>query len=117
MNIPLLIVTKKLPVSSDIETIMAEQRVEKFTGVLKITLDACVGLVFLDDGEIVDRFELFGDKLLVKDADGSDLLQRCNNENCSVDICNMQKDILYIFLKVLQEKSIENIKSLFPLFF
>ena len=89
--------------STRLESLIKEIRPKKLTGLLKVTFDACDGIIVLDEGSVIDGYEIFNDELLVKDQDGYHIKERYKFEPVSIDVCEVKRETLQIFIKTLQE--------------
>lgn len=101
----------------DLKSITEKLKFRKLTGLLKVTYDACSGVIIFDKGTIVDGYEIFNDELLVRDEDGSYLLERCKTKPGKIDVYDMQRGTLQTLLKALQEESTEGVPASLRLFF
>ncbi len=100
----------------DVKSITEKLKFKKLTGLLKVTHDVCNGVIIFEDGTIIDGYEIFNAELLVRDEDGSYMLERCRATPGKIDVYNMQRGTLHIFLKTLQEGSTEEFPASFRLF-
>lgn len=98
-----------------LESLIRELIPKKLTGLLKVTFDACDGVIVLDEGAIIDGYEIFNE-LLVKDRNGRHIVERYELEPGKIDIYEMQPERLQIFLKKLQEEPPQNLQILFNQF-
>ena len=88
----------------------------KLTGLLKVTFDACDGVILLDNGVVIDGYEIFNDELLVKDRNGRHIVERHKAEPGTVALYEVQPDALQAFMKMLQEDPPENFQTLLDWF-
>ncbi|KYK37745.1 MAG: hypothetical protein HXS46_03180 [Theionarchaea archaeon] len=98
-----------------LESLIRELIPKKLTGLLKVTFDACDGVIVLDEGTIIDGYEIFNE-LLVKDRNGRHIAERYESEPGRIDIYEMQPERLQMFLKKLQEEPPQNLQILFNQF-
>lgn len=89
---------------------------KKLTGLLKVTFDACDGVILLDKGIVIDGYEIFNDELLVKDRNGRHIVERHKAEPGKVALYEVQPEILQAFLKMLQEDPPEKFQTLLDWF-
>lgn len=99
-----------------LEYLIKELIPKKLTGLLKVTFDACDGVILLDNGVVIDGYEIFNDELLVKDRNGRHIVERHKAEPGMVALYEVQPDALHVFLKMLQEDPPENFKTLLDWF-
>jgi hypothetical protein len=100
----------------DLKSITEKLKFRKLTGLLKVTHDVCNGVIIFDEGTIIDGYEIFNDELLVRDEDGSYMLERCRTKPGKIDVYNVQRETLHILLKTLREGSTEEFPASFRLF-
>lgn len=100
----------------DVKSITERLKFRKLTGLLKVTHDVCNGVIIFDRGTIIDGYEIFNDELLVRDEDGSYMLERCKVKPGKIDVYNVQRETLEIFLKTLQDGFTEEFPASFRLF-
>lgn len=100
----------------DVKSLTEKLKFRKLTGLLKVTHDVCNGVIIFDEGTIIDGYEIFNAELLVRDEDGSYMLERCRVKPGKIDVYNMQRGTLHMFLKTLQEGSTEEFPASFRLF-
>lgn len=100
----------------DVKSITERLKFRKLTGLLKLTHDACNGVIIFDKGTIIDGYEIFNDELLVRDEDGSYLLERCKAKPGKIDVYDVQRETLQLFLKTLRKGSTEEFPASFRLF-
>ncbi|MBU7018083.1 MAG: hypothetical protein HXS44_11290 [Theionarchaea archaeon] len=98
--------------STRLESLIKEIRPKKLTGLLKVTFDACDGIIVLDEGSVIDGYEIFNNELLVKDQDGYHIKERYKFEPVNIDVCEVKRETLQTFIKTLQE-SPQRFKTLF----
>lgn len=98
-----------------LESLIRELIPKKLTGLLKVTFDACDGIIVLDEGTIIDGYEIFNE-LLVKDRNGRHIAERYELEPGEIDIYEMQPEQLRMCLKRLQEEPPQNLQILFNQF-
>lgn len=101
----------------DLRSITEKLKFRKLTGLLKVTHDACNGVIIFDEGMVIDGYEIFNGELLVRDEDGSCLLERCKAKPGRIDVYSVPKGTLHVLLKTLQEGSREEFPASFRLFF
>ncbi len=94
--------------SSDLESIIGRLKQKKLTGLLKVTSDACDGLIIFVRGIICDAYEIFNNELLVKDRGGRTIVQRYKVEPGKVKICTAQPAVLKILLKTVRKPFLNN---------
>jgi hypothetical protein len=87
-----------------LESLIKEFIPEKLTGLLRVTFDACCGVIAFDEGVVVDGYEIFNDELLVKDRNGRSIAERHRGEPGKIALYEVQPDVLHSFLRRLQER-------------
>ena len=87
-----------------LESLIKEFIPKKLTGLLRVTFDACCGVIAFDEGVVVDGYEIFNNELLVKDQDGHNITERHRGEPGKIALYEVQSDVLHSFLKELQER-------------
>ena len=100
----------------DLKSITEKLKFRKLTGLLKMTHDVCNGVIIFDEGTIIDGYEIFNDELLVRDEDGSYMLERYRTKPGKIDVYNVQRETLHILLETLREGSTEEFPASFRLF-
>jgi len=96
------IFTRKGP--TKIEFLIREIIPKKLTGLLRVTFDACCGVIALDEGVVIDGYEIYNDELLVKDQNGRHIVERHRAEPGKIALYEVQRDVLHTFLRRLQER-------------
>lgn len=87
-----------------LESLIKEIIPKKLTGLLRVTFDACCGVIAFDEGVVVDGYEIFNDELLVKDQNGRHIVERHKAEPGKIALYEVQEDVLHSFLTRLQER-------------
>jgi hypothetical protein len=100
----------------DVRSLTEKLKFKKLTGLLKVTHDACNGIIIFDGGAIIDGYEIFNNELLVRDQDGSNMFERCKTKPGKIDVYDVRRDILQVFLRGLQDGSTEEFPASFRLF-
>ena len=95
-----------------LESLIKELSPRKLTGLLKFTFDAYDGIIILDEGTIIDGYEIFNDDLLVKDNDGRHIVERYECEDGHLDLCEVQRETLHSFVQTLQERPPQSFRTL-----
>ncbi len=98
-----------------LESLIRDLEPRKITGLLKVTFDACDGIIILDRGVVIDSYEIFNE-LLVKDRNGYHIRERYVIESGKIDIFEVQPEVLHTFMKMLQENPPQNLQTLFHFF-
>lgn len=98
--------------STQLESLIKELSPRKVTGFLKITFDACDGIIILDEGTVVDGYEIFNDELLVKDRNGRHIVERFRAEPQHIDICEVQRETLHTFVQTIQGRPPQSFRTL-----
>lgn len=98
---------------TNLESLTKELKRRKLTGLLKITFEACEGIVFFDDGGIIDGYEIFRDELPVKDREGRSTIERSKIEPGKIDVYELPKEILQIFVMTLRERPIQRLHTMY----
>ncbi|MGD2249124.1 MAG: hypothetical protein PVF58_12025 [Candidatus Methanofastidiosia archaeon] len=109
-------ITTKFPnlrrTSIRLESLLKDLIPQKLTGLLTVTFEECNGIVALDEGEVIDGYEIFNDELLVKDRNARHIVERQKAEHGRIAIYEVNKDVLQSFLDMLQKNSIQNFQSM-----
>lgn len=100
----------------DVKSTTEKMKFRKLTGLVKVTHDACNGVIIFDEGDIIDGYEIFNDELVVRDEDGSNMLERCKTKPGKLDVYNVQRETLRLLVKQLQEGTTEEFPASFRLF-
>lgn len=100
----------------NMDILLERLRSERLTGLLRVILNSCTGIVFFDDGAIVGAFEIFGGDLLVIDNGCANIKERCMTESGKSEVCPLQKEALHILCETLQEESIQKPGELLEIF-
>lgn len=98
---------------TDLGSLTRELKKRKLTGLLKLTFDACEGIVFFDDGAVFDGYELFRDEMPVKDRDGRSTMERSKIERGKIDVYELPKEILQIFVMTLRERPTQRLHTMY----
>lgn len=109
-------ITTKFPnlrkTSIKLESLLKDLIPPNITGLLTVTFDECNGIVALDEGEVIDGYEIFNDELLVKDRNAHHIVERQKAEHGRIAIYEIKKDVLHSFLDMLQKNSIQSFQSM-----
>lgn len=98
---------------TDLESLAKELKRRKLTGLLKLTFDACEGIIFFDDGGIIDGYEVFRDELPVKDRSGRSTIERSKIEPGTIDVYELPREILQIFVMTLRERPNQRLHTMY----
>jgi hypothetical protein len=98
---------------TDLESLIKELKKKKLTGLLKLTFDACEGIIFFDEGMIIDGYEVFRDEMPVKDRGGHSTLERSTVEPGKIDVYELPKEILQIFVMTLRERPSQTLHTMY----
>ncbi len=98
---------------TDLESLTKELKRRKLTGLLKLTFDACEGIIFFDDGGIIDGYEVFRDELPVKDRRGRSTIERSKIEPGTIDVYELPREILQIFVMTLRERPTQRLHTMY----
>ncbi|KYK31811.1 MAG: hypothetical protein HXS48_19475 [Theionarchaea archaeon] len=98
---------------TDLESLTKELKRRKLTGLLKLTFDACEGIIFFDDGGIIDGYEVFRDELPVKDRKGRSTIERSKIEPGTIDVYELPREILQIFVMTLRERPNQRLHTMY----
>lgn len=98
--------------NSNLESLMRELIPRRMTGLLKITFDACDGFIILDEGEIVEGYEIFN-KLLVRDRNGRHIIERYKAEPGKIDVYEVRPEALKHFLRTLEDECLQDFQAFF----
>lgn len=98
---------------TDLESLTKELKKRKLTGLLKLTFDACEGIIFFDDGTIIDGYEIFRDELPVKDRGGRSTIERSRIESGTIDVYELPREILQIFVMTLRERPTQRLHTMY----
>jgi hypothetical protein len=101
---------------TDLESLIEELGKRKLTGLLKLTFDACEGIIFFDKGVTMDGYEIFRDEMPVKDRRGRSTIERSRIERGKIDVYELPKEILQIFVMTLREKPTRRLHSTYTNF-
>lgn len=99
--------------SPRLESLIKELIPRRLTGLLKVTFDACDGIIAFDKGVVIDGYELFNEELLVKDQNGRHIVERQKAEPGKIIIFEVHPEVLQTFLRTLQEIPPQNILARF----
>ncbi len=98
---------------TDLESLINELKKKKLTGLLKLTFDACEGIIFFDKGSITDGFEIFRGEMPVRDRRGRNIIERSRIEQGKIDVYELPKEILQIFVMTLREKPTQRLHTMY----
>lgn len=98
---------------TDLESLTKELKKRKLTGLLKLTFDACEGIIFFDDGKIMDGYEIFRDEMPVKDRKGRSTIERSKIEPGKINVYELPREILQIFVMTLRERPTQTLHTLY----
>jgi hypothetical protein len=90
------------PDSRGLKSLIKDLEPSRITGVLTVTFDACSGFIALEEGSIVDGYEIYRDELLVKDREGRHIVERYGEEPGRIDIYLVDSYALETFLSTLE---------------
>ena len=98
---------------TDLESLTKELKKKKLTGILKLTFDACEGVIVFDEGRVVDGYEIYGDGMPVKDRNGRNIRERSKVESGMIDVYELLREILQIFIMTLREKPTQTLHTMY----
>ncbi len=98
---------------TDLESLLNELKKKKLVGLVRLTFDACEGLVFFDGGRIIDGYEIFRDEMPVKDRNGSNSIARSKIEQGKIDVYELLPEILQIFVMTLRERPTKRLHTMY----
>lgn len=98
---------------TDLESLTKELRKRKLTGLLKLTFDACEGVIFFDEGGVIDGYEIFRDEMPVKDRGGRSIVERSKIESGTIDVYELPRDILQIYVMTLRERPNQRLHTMY----
>ena len=98
---------------TDLESLTRELKKRKLTGLLKLTFDACEGIIFFDEGGIIDGYEVFRDEMPVKDRGGRSIVERSKIESGKIDVYELPREILQIFVMTLRERPHQKLHTMY----
>jgi hypothetical protein len=101
------------PDSKGLESLIRDLEPSRITGVLTVTFDACSGFIALEEGNIVDGYEIYRDELLVKDRQGRHIVERYSEEPSRIDIHLVDSCTLQTFLSTLEDDLPQDFKKWF----
>lgn len=101
------------PGSKDLRFIIDKLRLRRLTGLLRVILDSCEGVIAVSQGDVVDGFEIFNNELLVRDQSGHNIANRYGMEPGRIEFYEVQQEALQILLGALQEESTQDPGSFF----
>jgi hypothetical protein len=98
---------------TDLKSLTKELKEKKLTGLLKISFEACEGIIFFDEGSIIDGYEIFKDEMPVKDRNGRNTAERSRVENGTIDVYELPQRILQIFIMTLRETPSQKLHTMY----
>ncbi|MBU6996594.1 MAG: hypothetical protein HXS41_06360 [Theionarchaea archaeon] len=101
------------PGSKELESLIRDLEPAKITGVLKVTFDACSGFIALEEGSVVEGYEIYRDELLVRDRQARNIVERYREEQGKIDIYLVNSHVLQTFLSTLEDDLPRDFKNWF----
>ncbi|MBU7014662.1 MAG: hypothetical protein HXS52_05990 [Theionarchaea archaeon] len=105
------------PGSEELESLIRDMEPRRVTGVLRVTFDACSGFIALENGSIVDGYEIYRDGLLVRDRQARHIVERFRGEPGRIDVYPVNSHVLQTFLSTLEDDLPQNFRSWFQSLF
>lgn len=98
---------------TDLESLIKDLKKKKLVGLLKLTFDACEGIVIFDRGRIIGAYEIYGDGMPVKDREGHNTIERSKVESGTIDVYELPREVLQIFIMTLREKPTQTLHTMY----
>ena len=98
---------------TNLESLSKELKKKRLTGLLMLTFDACDGIIVFDEGRLVDGYEIYGDEMPVKDRRGKNIRERSRIEPGKINVYELPREILQIFLMTLRERPTQTIHTMY----
>jgi hypothetical protein len=98
---------------TDLESLIKDLRKKKLVGLLKLTFDACEGILIFDKGRMIGAYEIYGDGMPVKDREGHSTIERSQVESGTIDVYELPREVLQIFIMTLREKPTQILHTMY----
>jgi hypothetical protein len=98
---------------TDFDSLTQELKERELTGLVRLTFDACEGIIIFDKGRITDGYEIYGDEMPVKDRRGRNTRERSRIEPGKIDVYELPREILQIFIMTLRERPTQTLHTMY----
>jgi hypothetical protein len=98
--------------SVELRVLVTDLKRLRLTGLLKTTCEACIGVIIFEKGKIIDSCEIFGNEVLVRDREGTTIIERYKAERGRIDVYDVHRETLRVLLKTIENMPTQEFQPL-----